>query len=339
LHFEFNIGMRELGGYVRVAKWAIVNGITKWERCRFLLQLPLDYSKQFEKGVVHSFGEYLRAIFTPLFDVTKDSSYSLELDQFLQCVSGFDCTCNEGAVELAFASSPETLPHPDQWTTGEQPPYAYYMYYINANIQSLNNFRLLTGRNIFDFRPHCGETGDVAHLAAAYLTAKNIAHGTQLTDNSLLSYLYYIHQIGISASPLSESAMHTTMGTNPFITFFKRGLNISLSTDTPLHIHMTNEPILEEYATAAQMWKLSLADLCEIAVNSVRQSGFLPEDKERWLGAGYNLFDISHHDLRKTSVPTVRLRFRMDSLVDEFSFLQQTETPNIDAYRRKRTEL
>ena len=65
---------------------------------------------------------------------------------------------NEAAAEAAFTAAPETLPPPAQWTSGEQPPYAYYLYYLNANIQSLNHFRLLTGRNVFDFRPHCGET-------------------------------------------------------------------------------------------------------------------------------------------------------------------------------------
>lgn len=31
---------------------------------------------------------------------------------------------------------------------------------------------------------------------------------------------------------------------------------------------------MEEYAIAAQVWKLSTCDLCEIARNSVLQSGF-----------------------------------------------------------------
>lgn len=33
------------------------------------------------------------------------------------------------------------------------------------------------------------------------------------------------------------------------------------------------EPLMEEYAIAAQLWKLSTCDLCEIARNSVVQSG------------------------------------------------------------------
>lgn len=34
------------------------------------------------------------------------------------------------------------------------------------------------------------------------------------------------------------------------------------------------EALMEEYAIAAQVWKLSTCDLCEIARNSVLQSGF-----------------------------------------------------------------
>lgn len=35
--------------------------------------------------------------------------------------------------------------------------------------------------------------------------------------------------------------------------FFQRGLNVSLSTDDPLQIHLTKEPLVEEYSIAAQV--------------------------------------------------------------------------------------
>jgi AMP deaminase len=40
---------------------------------------------------------------------------------------------------------------------------------------------------------------------------------------------------------------------NPFPVFFARGLNVSLSTDDPLQIHFTKEPLVEEYSIAAQV--------------------------------------------------------------------------------------
>jgi hypothetical protein len=41
-----------------------------------------------------------------------------------------------------------------------------------------------------------------------------------------------------------------------------------------LQIHLTKEPLVEEYSVAAQVWKLSATDLCEVARNSVLHSGF-----------------------------------------------------------------
>lgn len=41
-----------------------------------------------------------------------------------------------------------------------------------------------------------------------------------------------------------------------------------------MQIHLTKEPLVEEYSVAAQVWKLSATDLCEIARNSVLHSGF-----------------------------------------------------------------
>ena len=42
----------------------------------------------------------------------------------------------------------------------------------------------------------------------------------------------------------------------------------------PAQIHLTKEPLVEEYSVAAQVWKLTATDLCEIARNSVLHSGF-----------------------------------------------------------------
>lgn len=48
------------------------------------------------------------------------------------------------------------------------------------------------------------------------------------------------------------------------------GLNICLSTDDPLILHLTNEPLLEEYAIASQVFDLSAIDQAELVRNSVR---------------------------------------------------------------------
>lgn len=60
-------------------------------------------------------------------------------------------------------------------------------------------------------------------------------------------------QIGLSMSPLSNNSLFLDYHRNPFPMFFSRGLNVSLSTDDPLQIHLTKEPLVEEYSIAAQV--------------------------------------------------------------------------------------
>ena len=139
-------------------------------------------------------------------------------------------------------------------------------------------------------------------------------------EKPLISYLYCFNHIPISISPLGESAVHVSLQSHPFPVFFRCGLNITLTTDNPLHIHTTQEPLTEEYSIASQMWKLNPTDLCEIARNGIFHSGFSPKEKEELIGPSHGVFDISGHDISKTNVPAIRLMFRLDSYLDEFRF-------------------
>ena len=128
---------------------------------------------------------------------------------------------------------------PTQWTHKENPPYIYYAYYMYTNITKLNRLREERGMNTFAFRPHCGEAGSFDHLGCAFLVANGINHGIRLRESPVLQYLYYLKQIGMSMSPLSNNILFEEYDSNPFPSFFKRGLNVSLSTDDPLLIHYT----------------------------------------------------------------------------------------------------
>lgn len=75
-------------------------------------------------------------------------------------------------------------------------------------------------------------------------------------------------------SPLSNNSLFLEYPRNPLKDFLARGLHVSLSTDDPLQFHFTKEPLMEEYSIAAQVWKLSFTDMCELARNSVLISGF-----------------------------------------------------------------
>jgi AMP deaminase len=127
-----------------------------------------------------------------------------------------------------------------------------------------------------------------------------------------LQYLYYLDQIGIAMSPISNNKLFLDYDRSPFPSYFKIGMNVSLSSDDPLMLHMTNDPLLEEYSVAAQVWKFSSVDLAELARNSVLQSGFEHPFKARFLGMSYH--ESTGNDIRMTNVPNIRLSYRQELL-------------------------
>jgi AMP deaminase len=209
------------------------------------------------------------------------------------------------------------FPFPSAWNFKANPPYSYWVYHLFANTASLNVWRKQRGFNTFVVRPHCGEAGDTDHLAAAVLCCHSISHGILLRKVPLLQYIFYLDQIGIAMSPLSNNALFLAYDKNPFLSYFKRGLNVSLSTDDPLQFAFTKEPLIEEYSVAAQIYKLSAVDMCELARNSVMQSGFEGAVKARWLGGDYQLPGIEGNNMDKSNVPNIRMGFRHETLREE----------------------
>lgn len=108
-----------------------------------------------------------------------------------------------------------------------------------ANMVNLNHLRRDRGFNLFVLRPHCGEAGNIQHLVGGFLLAENISHGLLLRKVPVLQYLYYLAQIGIAMSPLSNNSLFLNYHRNPLPEFLSRGLVVSLSTDDPLQFHFT----------------------------------------------------------------------------------------------------
>lgn len=105
------------------------------------------------------------------------------------------------------------------------------------------------------------------------------------------------------------------------------------------------EPLMEEYSIAAQVWKLSSCDMCELARNSVLMSGFphkvcficnsimyifyicavfvlyknifILQSKQYWLGPNYTKEGVAGNDITRTNVPDIRVAYRYETLVDE----------------------
>ena len=54
-----------------------------------------------------------------------------------------------------------------------------------------------------------------------------------------MQYLYYLAQVGVAMSPLSNNSLFLDYHRNPLPEYFARGLSVSLSTDDPLQFHFT----------------------------------------------------------------------------------------------------
>uniref|UniRef100_A0A674MRP6 AMP deaminase n=1 Tax=Takifugu rubripes TaxID=31033 RepID=A0A674MRP6_TAKRU len=271
------------------------------------------------KKLVTNFAKMLENIFLPLFEATVDPQNHKELHVFLKYVSGFDSVDDESKHSDHMFSY--RSPKPDQWTTDDNPPYSYYLFHMYANIMVLNNLRKERGLNTFQFRPHCGEAGSITHLVSAFLTSDNISHGLNLKKSPVLQYLYYLAQVPIAMSPLSNNSLFLEYSKNPLREFLHKGLCVSLSTDDPMLFHYTKEPLMEEYAIAAQLWKLSTCDVCEIARNSVLQSGLSHQEKKHFLGANYLKDGPEGNDIRRTNVAQIRMAYRHETLCNELSFI------------------
>eukprot|EP01133_Synstelium_polycarpum_P008425 gene8425-9911_t len=281
--YRLSIYGRKMTEWDNLASWICDNELFS-TKVRWLIQIPRLYDVYHSETQSSTFQDFLANIFQPLFEATIDPESHPKLHKFLQQVVGIDCVDDESKFEKKFT---EKFPVPAEWATEHNPPYTYYLYYLYANLYTLNKLREEKGYNPLLLRPHSGEAGEIDHMGAAFFLAHGINHGINLRKTPVLQYLYYLAQIGIAMSPLSNNSLFLTYYRNPFPVFFARGLNVSISTDDPLQFHYTKEPLMEEYSIATQVWHLSPCDICEIARNSVLQSGFEHNVKSHWLGSEY----------------------------------------------------
>ncbi|KAF4311114.1 Adenosine/AMP deaminase [Botryosphaeria dothidea] len=319
VEWRISIYGRDLEEWDKLAAWVVDNKLFS-PNVRWLVQIPRLYDVYKSSELMDNFEQIVRNIFQPLFEVTKDPNSHPKLHVFLQRVIGFDSVDDESKPERRLYKK---FPKPKLWDTKQNPPYSYWIYYLFANIASLNVWRKQRNFNTFLLRPHCGEAGDTDHLAASVLCCHSISHGLMLRKVPLLQYIFYLDQIGIAMSPLSNNALFLAYERNPFLSYFKRGLNVSLSTDDPLQFAFTKEPLIEEYSVAAQIYKLSAVDMCELAKHSVEQSGFEHAVKQRWLGANYHLPGVAGNDMSKVNVPNIREAFRHETLQAELQMISR----------------
>ncbi|KAL7820544.1 hypothetical protein V8C44DRAFT_316968 [Trichoderma aethiopicum] len=319
VEWRISVYGKSIDEWDKLAAWVVDNKLFS-HNVRWLVQIPRLYDVYKASGLMDTFEQVVRNIFQPLFEATRDPSRHPKLHVFLQRVIGFDSVDDESKIERRLFKK---FPVPRSWNTTQNPPYSYWIYFLYANMTSLNHFRRSRGFNTFVLRPHCGEAGDSEHLAVAALCCHSISHGLLLRKVPLLQYVFYLEQIGIAMSPLSNNALFLAYERNPFHQYFKRGLNVSLSTDDPLQFAFTKEPLIEEYAVAAQIYKLSPVDMCELAKNSVKQSGYERSIKQQWLGQDFEKPGKDGNNVAKTNVPDRREEFRYHTLLQERDILNR----------------
>lgn len=320
--YRISIYGRSIDEWDKLASWVVDNKIFS-HNVRWLVQIPRLYDIYKKTGMVNTFRDIINNLFKPLYEVTKNPQSHPKLHVFLQRVIGFDSVDDESKVDRRFHRK---YPKPSLWESPQNPPYSYYLYYLYSSLASLNQWRAKRGFNTLVLRPHCGEAGDPEHLVSAYLLAQSISHGILLRKVPFVQYLYYLDQIGIAMSPLSNNALFLTYDKNPFPRYFKRGLNVSLSTDDPLQFSYTREPLIEEYSVAAQIYKLSNVDMCELAKNSVTQSGWEASIKAHWIGKSFDDEGVDGNDVSKTNVPNIRVNYRWDTLTTELELVKHFAT-------------
>ena len=319
VEWRISIYGRSIHEWDKLAAWVVDNKLFS-HNVRWLIQVPRLYDVYKSSGLMESFEQVVVNLFQPLFEVTKDPSSHPKLHIFLQRVIGFDSVDDESKPERRLYRK---FPWPKAWNTKQNPPYSYWIYYLFSNMASLNVWRKQRGFNTFLLRPHCGEAGDTDHLAAAVLGCHSISHGLTLRKVPLLQYIFYLDQIGIAMSPLSNNALFLSYERNPFLSYFKKGLNVSLSTDDPLQFAFTKEPLIEEYSVAAQIYKLSAVDMCELAKHSVEQSGWEHAIKQHWLGPNYYKPGVDGNNTAKSNVPDIRETFRYETWLQELAMVDR----------------
>ncbi|AOA60911.1 AMP deaminase [Komagataella phaffii CBS 7435] len=310
MEYRISIYGRSIDEWDKLAAWVIDNKLIS-HNVRWLIQVPRLYDIYKKSNAITTFQDITHNLFYPLFEVTKNPQTHPKLHVFLERVIGFDSVDDESKADRRFHKK---YPTPRYWNTPNNPPYSYYLYYLYANTACLNHWRNKRGFSTFVLRPHCGEAGDPEHLISTFLTSEGISHGIMLRKVPFVQYLFYLTQIPLAMSPLSNNALFLNYDKNPFYTYFKRGLNVTLSTDDPLQFSYTREPLIEEYSVAAQIYKLSNVDMCELARNSVLMSGFEYQLKRHWLGKNFTENGVGGNDIEKTNVPDIRIAYREDTL-------------------------
>ena len=140
IYAEFRVSVygSKMDQWDELAKWVVNNKLFS-DKNRWLVQIPRIFDVWKKTKALDSFQDLLSNIFLPLWQVTIDPSSHPELHIFLQHVVGIDSVDDESKMESPFLES--NLVAPANWNEPSNPPYAYWCYYLYANLTTINKLR------------------------------------------------------------------------------------------------------------------------------------------------------------------------------------------------------
>ncbi len=277
--YRVSIYGRTRAEWDKLASWVVDNGLFS-PNVRWLIQVPRLYDVYKANGTVDNFEQIIRNVFEPLFEVTQNrraipsctssSSASLASTWSTTRASPSDvCTRSSRAqaVGLQGQSAVQLLALLHVCQPLEPQPV--------AQAAGLQHVCAATARGRgWRHRPHGGCLPDVAVDLARHLTAQGTGSAVSVLPQA--DWTRHVAAQQQCAVPVVRA--------QPVPDVPQDGHERVDQHRRPLQFHLSKEPLLEEYSVATQIYKLTPADMCELARNSVLQSGWEMEIKRHWLG-------------------------------------------------------
>ena len=101
------------------------------------------------------------------------------------------------------------------------PPLDYIEFYFYANLAVVNELRVAVGMERVPFLPYTSrkQRGAAAQMAVAFLLGDQITNAMAFTNQPVLQYLFFLAQINVSCSPITERGTaafgDNTLATHP----------------------------------------------------------------------------------------------------------------------------
>ena len=138
------------------------------------------------------------------------------------------------------------------------------------------------------FYLHGGESlsAENDNLIDAYLLGvSRVGHGLNLYRYPDLLERYAKSEICLEVCPISNQTLDYTqdLRSHPAAEYLRRGVAVALCSDDPTY--QENETLTDDFFAAALCWNLDLADLKQLAINSIQYSGLTQLEKTSLLKA------------------------------------------------------